>query len=187
MINQSALFMIYPNDICDTFGSSGYYLQQSFDKGNEEFLFNTNVYQTKDIPVVVLKYENMEMMYKTWFKDSKYFDEVSSSRPLINRNSVKLLFAAYDKGNLSSLLFDSELGSRKISDFGKEVLFNRFYIDEKFYLPEQETIEKYFCSIIVEPDVKRGMLKELEMIGIDVAFVYRELEYTALKIKSKYM
>ena len=44
-----------------------------------------------------------------------------------------------------------------------------------------------FYSIIVDEKYKKDILNELACIGIDQAFIYPELEYTAKKIARKYL
>jgi len=42
------------------------------------------------------------------------------------------------------------------------------------------------CRLIIERNKKEYILHELEELGIDISFIYPELEYTAQKINSKF-
>lgn len=47
-------------------------------------------------------------------------------------------------------------------------------------------MKKYFCSIIIEPKYKKQILNELDLMNINEAYLFPELEYTAKSVKEKY-
>ncbi len=51
----------------------------------------------------------------------------------------------------------------------------------------QGTMEREFCSIIIDKRKKKEILNELCTLGIDESYVYPELQYTAKKIKETYL
>lgn len=69
--------------------------------------------------------------------------------------------------------------------------FDEIYNRRFVMTPQIDVISDYamshrFCSIIISKENKPKILKELEVLGIDEAFVYPEMEYTAKKVKEKY-
>lgn len=64
---------------------------------------------------------------------------------------------------------------------------NRFVLDPVLQDIPKEVLENGFFSIIIEPKHKKQILKELNLININEAFLFPELEYTAKQIKEKYI
>ena len=66
-------------------------------------------------------------------------------------------------------------------------LLDRFVFHYSEKEVEADILNEYFISIIIDAQSKPRIRRELESIGIDIAFIYPELEYTAIKLKQKYM
>lgn len=63
---------------------------------------------------------------------------------------------------------------------------NRFNITEEVKPLSHEKISNRFCSIIIEPQNKRKILRDLSYIGFRADYIYPELEYTAQEIKRRF-
>lgn len=49
------------------------------------------------------------------------------------------------------------------------------------------TISNSFVSILIESKYREKIIEELATVGIDKAFVFPELEYTAEMVRNKYI
>lgn len=79
-----------------------------------------------------------------------------------------------------------KLGDEQVSLL-KRTLIDRFELLPFIAQLNANVIKRKFFSILIEPDDKKKILNELKRIGIDINFIYPELEYTAKKIKMKFM
>ena len=64
-----------------------------------------------------------------------------------------------------------------------EVFSNRFILQDHIQPIDMYDIWYNFASIIIPPKSKKTILKQLENIGIDEAYVYPEAEYLARRVK----
>lgn len=65
-------------------------------------------------------------------------------------------------------------------------LYDRFHFVCDYCKVEKDALKDRFFSMIIDAGSKKRILHELESIGIDIAFIYPELEYTARKLAQKY-
>lgn len=63
---------------------------------------------------------------------------------------------------------------------------DRFSIENEVQLLSDKTISGSFVSILIDAKHRKRIVQELATVGIDRAFVYPELEYTAEMVKNKY-
>ena len=63
----------------------------------------------------------------------------------------------------------------------------RFSLSDSIQELSPEIITNSFISILIDAKYKRKILRELEIVGIDKAFVFPELTYTTEKIKKKHL
>jgi len=63
----------------------------------------------------------------------------------------------------------------------------RFSLESSILKIDEMVMKKAFCSILIEPQHKEKILKELSMIGINESFLFPELEYTAKAVRNKFM
>ena len=62
----------------------------------------------------------------------------------------------------------------------------RFSIENEVQQLSNKTISGSFVSILIDAKHRKRIVQELAAVGIDRAFVYPELEYTAEMVKNKY-
>lgn len=69
----------------------------------------------------------------------------------------------------------------------KEPFKRRFTFLSEIEPIDADTLKKEFCSIVIDKRIKNNILHELKTLGIDKAYVYPELQYTARKLKNIYL
>lgn len=173
LIRQSAIFMIFPNRIYDLRAHNAY---DAYLNSDNEF-FNTTAYNMSDI----LKYEKTEEIYtKRKLQTSKCDDEKLSC--YVDNSTFEKIRESYkshnDFCNMKSEEFNAEFN---------EKMQKRFVLDPVLQDIPKEVLQNCFCSIIIEPKHKKQILKELNLININEAFLFPELEYTAKQIKEKFI
>lgn len=183
IINQRAIFLVFPNALYDHLGKVTYYQEPSTEESRQ-----TNV---------IAKFEQFDKIYPEWHPDNhieartakwveKHIDNATDDHSLIqrdfsvNRNTMQKLFWFYQAQEIT------EHHTFQYTEFGKTVLSRRFLFSEDIEHVDEDSMKTMFCSIIIGKKAKKEILSDLESIGIDRAFIYPELEYTAEKIKRKY-
>lgn len=176
--NQSAMFMIYPDTIYDWWGERLRYIQGGW---------------------IELKDKNTDEMFNYLSKYESKFSDCTQTKESIYRKDnvldVKNWLRLVDcyLCNRKNLLYDDMASYFKygiddgLSDIGKKVLLNRFSLEYNENTLDKNVIETQFCSILIPSKYKSKILSELAIIGIDLGFIYPELEYCAKNIKSKYV
>ena len=71
-------------------------------------------------------------------------------------------------------------------DKNKKYFENRFKMSCELKLLDDEIIKNRFCSIIIEHNNKKKILRELSYVGIGADYIYPELEYIAKEIKRRF-
>lgn len=156
---QNAIFMIFPNRLFDQYGLWAY-------GGRIDYEHHWNNKENYTSLEMVEK-EPLKKMYK--FADQKDF--------YITHSSISKLFDFYETNDaLRQSLIE-----------WKEPFKNRFSFTSEIEPIEQNTLKKEFCSIIIDKKRKNNILHELKTLGIDEAYVYPELQYTAKKLKKIYL
>ncbi len=161
--HQSAVFMIFPNAFYD-FRSRMVVLGRKH--GNEEeyrLRFSLN------------EEENRRLEYIR--KEPQIYDGSFN----VNSQTLKKLLSYY------SNQFD-DFYSTSTSGINEKYHFifkNRFTFFGSVQELSKEMISQCFISILIENKYRKRMLQELEMVGIDKAFVFPELEYTAEMVKNR--
>ena len=158
IINQSSVFLIYPDVIHDKFGEIAYYTKQynSFEKARKCEDTPENRKRVEEILRIekdILSFPDFNLDLERWNRIKKAYSVKYSATP---------------------------------SDFPNPLLTKRFHFGNGLHHVSRETMKEMFVSIIVDKESKTRILKELETIKIDLSFVYPELEYTARQIKRKY-
>lgn len=181
--NQSAIFLIYPNELVDSLGKTCYY--QKFYGLENTIMGMEDTEENRQRILEVSARESLESVYpidiphKSWHNDNVVMRDFT-----VTSQSMKHLFSNYEKDVVR--IFDTDRVA-SYTDYGAVLFERRFSIEDEIEKIDPESLENQFCSIIIEAKYKCCILKELECIGIDKAFVYPELEYTAEKIKKKYL
>lgn len=132
--------------------------------------------------------ESLDSVYPIYtppdFYKPKHNDNVAMRNFTVTYQSMQRLFSSYEKPIAKRVDAD---GFAIYTEDSAVSFERRFSIVDEIQKIDPESLEHQFCSIIIESKHKSCILNELESIGIDKAFVYPELEYTAEKIKKKYL
>ena len=161
--HQAAVFMIFPNEIID-------YRSRMVVLGRK----NGNEFQYKRF----ILNENEERRLKYIREEPDFYKESFQLDSDILGNII----------NYYSNKFDDFEGDSHLSINPKySYLFeNRFSIGQMIQELDKKRISESFISIIIRNKCRNTILTELATIGIDKAFVFPELEYTAETICNKY-
>lgn len=184
--NQSAIFLIYPNELFDHLGKICYY--QKYYGLNEAMVGMEDTEENRQRILEVSTRESLDSIYPIYtppdFYKPKYNDNVAMRNFTVTYQSMQHLFSSYKKPIAKRVDAD---GFATYTEDSAVSFERRFSIVDEIQKIDPESLEHQFCSIIIESKYKSCILNELESIGIDKAFVYPELEYTAEKIKKKYL
>lgn len=162
--HQSAVFMVFPNTVCD-YRSRMVILGRR--NGNEEDY-------RQGFTLTDEEYKRLEYVRK----EPKLYDDSFA----VSSNTMRKMFDYY--GNQFEDFYNNQ-------DFGINQKYHFLFTDRFSLLYSiqklsDEMISKSFISILVEEKSKKKILKDLASLGIDKAFVFPELEYTAEMVKNKY-
>lgn len=168
IINQSAIFLVFPDSLSDYLGPLAYY--------NEHLDNQEELSQIKTI----LEHEHLDQAYPERNPENSFNDSFVRRDFSVNYKTMQKIFSFYSRVDIIT---------RKTYQYtllGERAFGRRFYFNGGIEDIDAESIQKNFCSIIVDKRAKKEILTDLANIGIDKAFIYPELEYTAEKIKRKY-
>lgn len=159
--NQAGVFMIFPNSLVDRYKSVLIHSEEmGVSKAIEQY--GRGKFDEEIIKEVLLK-EPIDY-YK---KDKNNY--LSSECFKIMHNSYKS--KDYEEGYW---------------DKNKKYFENRFKMSCDLKPLDDEIIKNRFCSIIIEPNNKKKILRELSYVGIGADYIYPELEYTAKEIRRRF-
>lgn len=156
---QNAIFMIFPNRLFDLFGLWAYGGRIDY-----EHHWNNN---ENYISLEMAEKEPLKKMYK--FAEQRDF--------YVTHSSVTKMLDFYEN--------DSTLKQSFVE--WKEPFKRRFTFLSEIEPIDADTLKKEFCSIVIDKRIKNNILHELKTLGIDEAYVYPELQYTARKLKNIYL
>lgn len=183
--NQSAIFLIFPNELFDYLGKICYY--QKYYGLDKKVAYMENTEENKWRILEISTHESLDSIYPIYappdFFKPKDDDNVVMRDFTVTYQSMQSLFSSYEKPITKPVDTDDFV---PYTEYGEILFGRRFSIVDEIQKIDPESLKIQFCSIIIESKHKFCILKELESIGIDKAFVYPELEYTAEKIKEKY-
>ena len=69
----------------------------------------------------------------------------------------------------------------------KWAFLKRFHIESEVAELSNEIMESCFCSILIDPQYKKDIIRALNHVNINEAFLFPEPEYTAKRIKNRYI
>lgn len=195
IINQAAIFLVFPNMLYDFLGKIVYY--QDFPEEGQDRVelyekycaISENERLDKIYPVLHLceadrqTENNIERIAKK--RGISLEKELLVRRDFsVNCKTMKKLFSFYDH---SALLQTRPYQLTQYSEFGRQVLERRFLFEDELEPIDVESMKSMFCSIIIDKKAKKEIISDIESIGIDKAFIFPELEYTAEKIKNRFV
>ena len=151
--------MIFPNRLFDQYGLWAYGGRIDYERH-----WNNNKNYTS---LEMIEKEPLKKMYK--FADQRDF--------YITHSSVSKMFDFYEADDTIK---------QALTEW-KEPFKKRFSFRSEIEPIEPDTLKKEFCSIIIDKKIKETILHELRTLGIDEAYVYPELQYTARKLKNIYL
>lgn len=187
IINQRAIFLVFANALFDHLGKIVYYKEQ-LENDKDDVALSRQIHK-------IAESEMLDQIYPVWHpsnpteaKFEKWREEHLSSeekQPIrrdfsVTHDTIKKLFSFHQRAEII------QRDSGRYTLYGQTILGERFLLREYIDTIDTDSMKTMFCSIIVDKKAKKGILSDLESIGIDKAFIYPELEYTAEKIKRKY-
>ncbi len=168
IINQKAVFLVFPNTLYDFLGRRACYHELPDTTNNEH----------KKIKAIS-EHEQLDKIYpKLNYSNSK--SKIALRDFYVNNQTMRKLILSHDNYKII------DFHTCEYTELGKLLFERRFLLHSDIQSIDKKSMEREFCSIIIDKKAKKEMLKDLESIGIDRAFIYPELEYTAEKIKNTY-
>ena len=74
-----------------------------------------------------------------------------------------------------------------INDSAAWAFGKRFSIDSDVASISPNIMKENFCSILIDAKYKKSIMRELDQVNINEAFLFPEPEYTAKRIKNRYI
>lgn len=75
----------------------------------------------------------------------------------------------------------------RIKDSDARVFRKRFAVDSDVASIPPHIMKDNFCSILIDAEYKKSIIRELDQVNINEAFLFPEAEYTAKRIKNRYI
>ena len=161
--HQSAVFMVFPNTVYD-------YRSQMVVRGRE-------VGDEKQFLLFRLTEDERRRL-----EHVRKEPEIYKGSFFVTSNTIRKLFHFYEE-RFSDFKSDFLVGISPKYEF---LFKNRFTIRDSIQEISEDMLSNSFISIIVEAKFRRQMIDDLASIGIDKAYVFPELEYTAEMVKKKF-
>ena len=159
--NQAGVFMIFPNSLVDRYKSVLIHSEEiGVSKAIEQY--GRGKFDEEIIKEALLK-EPIDY-YK---KDGNNY---------LSSECFKTMYNSYKSKEYEEGYWDKN----------KKYFENRFKMSCELKPLDDEIIKNRFCSIIIEPNNKKKILRELSYVGIGADYIYPELEYTAKEIKRRF-
>mgnify|MGYP003297077817 CR=1 FL=1 len=183
IINQRAIFLVFPNALFDHLGKITYYQEASEDEAIQTSVIAESEQFDKIYPEWHPR-NHIETKLEKWTE--KHKNQTNSNHSLVRRDfsvnckTMHKLFSFYQKHEII------EHHTYQYTELGKTILGRRFLFNGDIQPVDEDSMKTMFCSIVIPAKAKKEIMLDLESVGIDKAFIYPELEYTAEKIKRKY-
>lgn len=162
--NQSAMFMVFQNELWDYGAMKVYekFISNNADSENQDFL------ELEKLDLIYPKVKTNSANVENWFVTSESLTELCGCY----ESDIDI----ERKAKYFSMLFDKN-----------STLFpHRFSLVPQIRKVDEKIMKNSFCSILIDPKHKRKILEELDLININERFLFPELEYTVKYIKEKY-
>jgi hypothetical protein len=190
IVNQSAVFLLFANTLVDHLGRLAYFGECTEDDK-----------AVHDKIHAIAESEAVDQIYPLWEPSSKIekqvfasFEKLSKIKGLppmnegypplrhfsTNPETMQKLFASHQHSEII------QQNSGQYTEYGETIFGRRFLLNDGIEGIDTDSMKTMFCSIIIPGKVKSEIISDLESVGIDRAFIYPEMEYTAEKIRQKY-
>ena len=168
--NQSAVFMIFPNEVWDCGAMSVYncFRENSAIENMNIREEHKNIVELEKLEKIYPKIRDFSDDPQNWFVTYKTLSDVCGYYE-----------SDIDTGRKSR--FISQVFSKEETPFPY-----RFIVVPQIKRIDEEIMCNDFCSILIEPKYKKKILEELDTININERFLFPELEYTVKHVKNKY-
>lgn len=171
---QSGIFMVFPNIVTDR----AWFSISSWGKGNHIWPYNTSTEALK----IVEEIEARENPYEIYGIDPN--QDLMGFQFIVSPYTHYKTRGFYcDKGEF----YIRDGCNYRISEKVRSTFMNRYEIRSTVAGLSDEIMESCFCSILIDPTAKKSIMRELDHLNINEAFLFPEPEYTAKRIKNKYL
>ena len=170
---QSGIFMIFPNTVSD----SAWFNLGSRDEG----CYHIN-YETPQGKETLRRIKECENPYKIYGIDAE--TDLLGQRFVVTPDTFHRMKEYYQTAD--GFLVDRgdkmHINSSVVWAFRK-----RFSIDSDVASISPNIMKNNFCSILIDAKYKKSIMRELDQVNINEAFLFPEPEYTAKRIKNRYI
>lgn len=170
---QSGIFMIFPNTISDN---------AWFNLGNrpgECYHLNYATPQGKETLRRIKEYENPYAIYGI-----EEGTDLRGHRFIVTPDVFHRMEEYYRTLNGLLVYRENEL---YINDSAAWAVNKRFLIESDVASISPNIMKENFCSILIDAKYKKSIMRELDQVNINEAFLFPEPEYTAKRIKNRYI
>lgn len=168
IINQSAVFLVFPNSLNDKLGTI--VALKDYFRIDDIIGFDGSEKMQQQIKAIA-EQEGCDI-----YPIEGYSKHIPERKYVVTHDTFLNIESKYQMENIITDHFD-------YTELGRLYFGHRFTVDgTSFDSVDEGMMKNLLCSIIVDKKFKRTILDELASIGIDQAFIYPELEYTARKI-----
>ena len=171
---QSGIFMIFPNIVTDRV----WYSITSWGKDHPIWPYNTSPETLR----IIEEIEARENPYEIYDIDPK--QDLMGYQFIVSPHTHYKARNYYDD---KDEFYIHEGSNIRISEKVKSTFMNRYEIRSTVARLSDEIMESCFCSILIDPNAKKSIMRELDHLNINEAFLFPEPEYTAKRIKNKYL
>lgn len=170
---QSGIFMVFPNAVYDsawyniaTRGDQFYQVPYNTSKGSELL---QKIRQTENPYEIYGLSPNHDLTkYPFWVTPVTFFN-IQKHHPAVGGFSI----GEWPNAHINN---DIAWAFRK-----------RFAIDSDIACISPKLMAENFCSILIDAKYKKSIMRELDHVNINEAFLFPEPEYTAKRIKNRYL
>ena len=166
--NQSAVFMVFQNEVWDYGAMKAYDRSKNIDPTDPMAEYR---------PHQIILRENLTNIYSLTEANASHIESWFTTPDIL----FKICQCHLDDKNMGDVPFVERLDSKQLSAFPE-----RFIVVPQIKKISSEIMCNDFCSILIEPKYKKKILEELDVININERFLFPELKYTVEHVKNKY-
>lgn len=170
---QSGIFMVFPNTVSD----SAWFNLES----REEGWYHIN-YANSQGKEMLRRIKACENPYEIYGIEAG--KDLMGHRFVVTPNTFHKMKEYYQTSNGFLVDRGNEL---HINDSAAWAFRKRFSIDSDVASISPNIMKESFCSILIDAKYKKSIMRELNQVNINEAFLFPEPEYTAKRIKNRYI